>query len=1329
MMCSAVRGAKAALEGFEYQIDVSVFVALRLFLITKSATRVILEPANEEDLEVDLEPEGAGRVQVSANVSSGYKLVVQVKVRNSGSWSVEKLKTLLNHGAVREPARRHLDDPGTRYLLITNADVSGVARKLVVGGLEEWPEEEDFPASLSSMLPHDPEGRIGIWRGLGERLLELEMDHMLGTVLRVPASRKAECRMWLRDEARRRMRGTAPGVWTREDLLSVVRSFGGYLASAPELESFVPPGNYESLVDRLEKQNAVVISGPSGTGKTWTASALVDQARQRRSAPEIINVNVTDGPSVTRTLVDTGPKVFYVEDPWGQYSFRDAADAWTEQLPRLLREAREDHQYVVTSRTDMLSQARAGEKLKRWTVVLDADQYRDGELAAIYNKRLEMLATGLQGKALDFRNDALEALETPLEVDLFFTGIADGPEKGEVDRAFYRRIIGRAHRDAVEEVVVSYLSHSDQDGASAVIWVLLAARSRFDRNQLVRVNRKLRIIAPNVVDGLEKLVDRLVATRHLRQPAQVVSFSHPSVRAGFEIFIKENWPRSEAALMSAVGALTQLEGTQRDWGLETAARALTAIGDLVSTAGSAGVEFEADGASRGAIDAWLEESLVDPRADFRPVLQLASDVGTERSIPCELARWFMKGIRRGGEFFLKHWQPPSFDDGWYSRVSADARSFAIADRFVREQLPQDRDGYGDDFASKLDRIAGGLTPAFVAAARRLVASGFGMNVGAVAAGAVRDIEAYEKVLDGALDALADLERSHEREGKEEWRAIKDGERDEGYEEAFISQHEDDGYAAGVLVEAYISQVRSRGRWRTLAKHARASELGYHWTQSISHGSETSVEELRAVISLTESSKDEERAWEAARQHWQEALGADLEERILSSPPDEGLRATLAYCCLMASPITLERCMTRLSAAPTSLVQFLVDLHGAQARIRKKKRAKRIKRMLEPLPPVGKEIFKALALKDGLPAPVGREALSMLETAAATVGPFVLDKIVPVMIASGSKPSSTIWRWLVETEDGELAKAATKAAVQILDDEVVWVALGHARADARVAALEHLANTPINPLPQQLLKLSSDASSGVRRSLVGILATRTHADHQAVLLRLIDDDWSDVDFFYHGSASYPIAREATGALAAYGRLSDEIGETLVSRAERTDDRSLGMVALETAAQCCGPVVRRKIWDLSHQDHLRWVRVDAIDALTRADVVENAILERIDANQLFRLAPPLAASATVLLATHGSIDAVVEAMERVAHSRKWRALVLLGAVGVADRDSAVAKGLLGMLGPDHPARRLLDLADGEPLPVGALDDLGHIRIRRAVERWLEDGIVKAEVGKPG
>src|SRR5262249_25556774 len=102
---SVASGAKAALDGYEYQLSVSVLAALRLMLITKSASRITLEPATP------------GRVQPSANVADGYKLVVQVKLRNSGPWSIADFDALLKRGKTRRPAKHHLDDPGTRYLL------------------------------------------------------------------------------------------------------------------------------------------------------------------------------------------------------------------------------------------------------------------------------------------------------------------------------------------------------------------------------------------------------------------------------------------------------------------------------------------------------------------------------------------------------------------------------------------------------------------------------------------------------------------------------------------------------------------------------------------------------------------------------------------------------------------------------------------------------------------------------------------------------------------------------------------------------------------------------------------------------------------------------------------------------------------------------------------------------------------------------------------------------------------------------------------------------------------------------------------------------------
>lgn len=1316
------RGATAAQAGYEYQLNVSVFAALRMLLITKSATRVTLEPANEEDLEVDLKPNRPGRVEPRANLASGYKLVVQVKCRSGEPWSIMDVDALLEHGVERMPAKHHLDDPDTHYLLVTDADAKGVARNLLVADFEEASDPAGFPALLKRTLTKSPEGRVAIWGGLTRRQIELETKYILSDLLRVPQSRQLDCSKKLREEAQRRMRGLNPGVWTRDDLLGMIRAHGGYLASAAELADFIPPANFNDMAALFKKKNAIVISGPSGTGKTLAAIALCDLARQSNGRLDVVLVSPNDDPSTMRTLINTGPTLFYVEDPWGQYSLRRGSEAWTEQLPRLLRCAQPGHQYVVTSRNDMLSHARAYQELKRWSIELDADHYRNGELAEIYDKRMDLLATDLQPKALEFRRAALEALETPLELDLFFTNLADGPETRELDHELFRRLLALSHRDAVEGVIVKYLDSIDKIGMSAIVWGLLTARGQFDRAQLTLLQQQLRKANSGLGDGLEKVIDRLIATRHLRQPARTVSFAHPSVRAGFETFLKENWSRNEAALEVLASTLTELTGPQRAWGLETAARVLNIAANLRATIDGLDEVFNVSAACRVAIDRWLEESLIDPRSDFQPLLQLAADVGTDQSTPCELARWFIKGIRRGASFFIDKWQPSIYSDAWYERAAADPRSAVIADRFVREQLPRDDGMYSPEFVTNLERIATGLTPAFLAAARTLVGTGYDRNINTVAVGAIRDLDGYEAVLVAALDDLAAAQRSHNQERAEQWRAIEDGECDEAYEESYISSHDDDGYASSILVETYVTTMRAIGRWQDLASHPRVLDLAAHWAGDIRRSEiPATIDELRAVLQATRASGDEKEGWHAASKHWHAALETDLAQRILSNPSDERLRHSLAHCALVAAQPILIECFDAFSGVTGALVHLLVDVHTAQRNIAAEKRAEMVGTLLKALSPKAAEIFQALAFEDKGPNAVGTVALALLEEAAATAAPMVLGEIVPVMIASGAIPTAAIRRWLNETDDKDLAVAAAEAASAVGEKELIALALHHARADVRRVALDYLAPSMPDPLPPELLGLAADPGSRVRRALVNALKVRPHSEHLSVLIRLTQDRWSDAEPQYNEPDSYPVAREAVGALRQYRSLPDAIGNELLALARETTDRRLAQEVLRTVAQLCGPEIRKKIWALAENKELGWLRVDAIDALGSASTVEAEIVSQMTADRLKKLPAPLAVSATVLVSAHLPLTDAVQILEQLGHTNSHRALLLLGAIVLENRNRAAALGLLHLLDAEHPARRLLDL-NGELLPLTVLDDLGDVRIRRYVRPWLQERISK-------
>lgn len=1313
-------GATAALAGYDYQLDVSILAALRILFVTKSASRITLEPANADDIEVELEEDDPGHVETQAELGVNARLIMQIKLRGGDPWSLAAFKRLLQHGTRRTPAKDHLVDPDTRYLLVTNADVSGDARNLLVEDFEERPGQEDFPATLRDILPDAPEGRVAIYASLTPKLLEYEIEHILTAILRVPKDRQGLCLDRLREEAKARMRGTSPGVWAYSDLLGTIRSHGGFLASVAELDAFVEPTNFPDMIRQLEKKNAVVIAGSSGTGKTLAARALCDQARKRNGALDIVVVNPNSDPSSIRQLVQTGPKLFYLEDPWGQNSLRTGSETWTEQLPRMLRDARGDNQFVVTSRSDMLSGAQATDGLAPWSIELEADRYLNGRFAQIYDKRMDLLPPDLQAKALSFRRDVLSALEKPLELDLFFANILSGRGEGENDGQWLHRLIGLAHRDAVEGVVDRYLTHADATGQSAAIWGVLAARGSFDRTQLVALMRSLRIAAPDLAVGLDKLIDTMIAARHLRQPTTSVAFAHPSVRAGFEKHLKADLFRYEPAFAALLTALTILPQPHTEWGMETAARLIDEGRRLVVGAEGGAFTFDVPAAAQTAIDDWLEAALVDPAADFPKLLQLASDVGSAASNPSELARWLLTSFQRGAGFFVERWKAPNFPDAWYERISQDPRSIPIAERFVRDQLSDEHGSYGVGFPVALDRIATGLEGAYIHAARGLVGMGYRSNIEAVVAGALRDLPAFKAVFEEALDDLAG-DDSQRAKNAEKWRLIEDGECDYGFEEYYTSGPDDDGYASGIIAERYIEAVRAAGDWKELAGHNRASEFGYYWAGAIRNADAAvapSPEELSAMFAAAQQDGHEDGAWDALRNHWHPNFRERLKQALSAGIPEQS-DSLAAMACAMAVDQTLVA--EAFDASPTSAlrVAFLCDLIGARRRYSKTQKG--IPRLIRALDPPYREIGWALFLGAPRAALLSSDAVKILKQTAETAPPRILSEIVPFLIKVGDAPAEPIRRWLDETDDKDLAEAAASAAIAIGDDEAITMALQHLRANARVVALEFLTGQADPPFPAAILARAADPGRRVRQALVRALSAKPHPEHFLVLLRLTGDNWSDADPSYNESDSFPIARAAVEGLAAYAPLSDGISDRLIKLATTTTDRALGQECLQVAAGHGSAAIRMKISALIGDRDRGWLRLDALDALVFADTIETEVLKPFTAERIVRLGAALAPSAVVLVCRHAPLKIAVGLCERMAHSNADRSLAVLGAYFLHDREPDVAHAILDLLPEGHPVRSLFGDTEGL-LPASVLDGLGDIKRQRWVQKWMGGRIGK-------
>jgi len=1316
----SIRGAAAAQLGFDYQLDVSILAAFQLLLISKAATRLVLEPANEEDLEVDLEPTVPGRMQPSAIVAGGYKLVVQVKRSTGEPWSIDDFIRLLKHGSDKPGGRRealhHLDDPETRYLLVTTASVKGVARGLLVQGFEEAADKGEFPSILRDTLKKSPEGRVAIWGGLTEKHLASVLRELMSDLLHVPRPNQDSLLATLRSEAKRRTRGAVPGIWTREDLLAIVREHEGFLSSLATLEHFVPPTNFHDMVEQLTDKGAIVIRGPSGTGKTQAALRLCELARQRDGSLEVVTLSADNTPTSARKLINRGPTLFYIEDPWGQYRLREGADSWTEQLPRLLAKASSNHQFVITSRSDIMGKAQ--DVLSQWSVELDAAQYRSGQLREIYDSRMDQLPAALQPKAYAFRKAVLAELETPFEIDLYFQQMAQGPELEESDHAFSRRLLERAHRDAVGGVVVRALEASDSSGIAAIVWALLAARNQFDRSQLSPLQRSLRPLDRDLGEELDKLIDRMVAARHLRQPLRTISFTHSSVRQGVELFLTRHWLRSECAVQTLILALTRLPVENRAWGMETAARVVEATRNFVAYR-KIDTPFQIDESSQTAIDAWLDEGLIDPASDFPNLLELASEVGSTASIPSRVAYWLLKGTQRGISFLIDNWKQPVFDDDWYAGVTADPRSAVVAARFIREQLGFERGSYGGQFAARLDRIAPNLTQAYLDAARRMVGNGYETNAEAVATGAIRDLVGYEIIVDSALDDLAAIKRGYDLSYAEEWRAIEDGERDAAVEEAMQWSHEEDGYTSGVFIEVYIRHLRSVGAWKAIAEHPRMAELVFHWARNLRlNNTRTSPAEFAAIITCAKGGDAESEVWETLGQNWLPEVVQRLARRIADGVMAVELRKALTETALARVPGLLINEIKNLSAKPSKQLILLADIDRASYQINVEDRAAVRKKITDHLPVELVEIISAFGSNHSGPGSVGLNALKILTENVLGLDSETLGLVMPVIVANGGNAAPGVEFWLEIANSKDDALAATKMAIEIGNVTLVKRSLRHNRADARHAALLHLASSLSDPLPPPLLALSSDPSARVRRALISVIRERPHSDHQRTLLGLARDQWSSADYHTPIRDTYTIAQEAVIALANYASLVDPVGEMLLDLASTTSDRTLSKIALIVAANKCSFRIQQKISNLVSLRESRWIRLDALVALADAPILDPSVTEHLAPTFLTDLPPILAAHAAHFVGAHATSSIALKLFTSVASVNRRQVLLLVGASAMATRDRKIADQILDLLEPGHPARRILDTS--EQLPFSVLDDLGSVALREYARERLGERI---------
>ena len=1289
------------IAGYDYQIDVSVWLALDLILASKLTQQVVLEPASQEDLETELSKTEPGRATNKASLE-GYTLIVQAKLRSGDAWTVNSIRSLLEYGSETRPsAKDRLSASNARYLLVTSAGLNGRTRGLRVRHAGEWPAAADMPTSIADSLPSGSAGRVAVICNQDEERLATDIKQLLTDSFRVPNARTVACLNVLREEALIRIRKGGSGSWERDELEYVIRKHEGYIASSPELDHYVHPTNWGDLRAAIAKHHGALIIGQSGTGKTLATLKLYEELREEISG--LSRVAITLGPRQLSNDRTEPPVLYDIEDPWGRFDFDPTSRPWNDQLANFFSRATHDRLIVATSRRDVGLSSGALDSLNPWTVPLEAEHYGKAERYKLYESRIDALPRDLQVVATQAKIEVMSKLATPLEIQKFFDALATiDIEHRKNPSVFISKAIRRAHQDSIERTVIEQIEVREDVRAAAVVWGLLKAADKLSLRVVRMIENGLADRDAAMSNGVMPLIRFFVAARNLRQSDTIFTYYHPRVEAGIEQTL-ERYPLIVArTLRQLIELLASPNEATQEWGPASAAKLLAAVDNYPALKPVPNAE------SAARIDAWLAARLIRGGDEFRETLRLASAAGSTDSIVSEVARYL---LNRPDKTFpgIGQWGPPQKDEAWYARLRADPSTKPLVELFVRQILPTEPAAYGPSFATDIERLSPNLSDAFVAAALRSVDSAYFSSIQAIAKGALRNLDHFEAVVDAAVKVVS-LYDEDRPEMREERLAIVNREYSEDHIEAI--RDNDHGHAAYEFLEAYVYHVRATGEWRNLTQHRHCDRLLFYWLRDLANEESSDLDEVAGAFRVSYEGKHEHLLWIVMSRAWNCRYLDTLTTRLVDGHNDREVRRAAISCLVQHAPLELANIgrvlidrgdIVRLVEVAIDLAH-LCKLESPDDGRHQSGASKALATLSKPLV----ELSNAqLALQEDTTPVLSEQARVMLETArggSTDVRRFrvALDGTVTLEIEDDVQ-------WLLaNVDEADIAILAIEAAIRWGMAPDVEAALDHKFARVSARALTALGESMHAPLTARLLAKAHDKGSPVRKALVALLDTKPHVMHVPTLLHLARDTWSDCAFYYDDDAvNYPIAQAAVAALEKFESLAPNSSEELYGIAIGTYDAAVRSAIFRLLAKKASLTYQHRLFDLAVTPGRDVITQTAATALLLASAhLPAQVIARITPELLERseIPAPVAVRLTLLFAWRADIGAVHRAAEILAVHPKRRVLVVLLTSLINDRDSETANLLAAMLPEGHAGVAWALGAKVDVLDDALLADLG-------------------------
>lgn len=829
-------------RGYEYQIVVSVWVALDLMLEQRLCDSVEIEPASQEDIAADLRvsPELA-ETTLDVSVADG-PIHIQVKHRSS-AWNEADFRALVEPAkkqGVRGPAPRERAlvrlqaDLKLRYLLITDAEIHANLKPLVV----ESVGEKSSAVAIDSLTDRaEIASRIAVMDKRLLRYVEKDIDDILEKVGNVPTGRASACREEIIEAVRKRLLGKRESRLDLAEVDGILERHEGRPPSASG--DFVQPAIYANLQRRLDDPpHALILIGPPGIGKTAAALELIDAHRRMKRPFEVLI-----GPrphEVRAALRRSGRFLFYFEDPWGSYRLADEASLWADELPRLTAEAgaHPDKRFLITSRTGLFAEAvepwgsgKGKEKARRALEAYVASIHEDHfDVRA----RLEILHRRMRGAGRRHRDwvtaheaEIVRHLTVPQALVTFANQVKllPGAEEPKLDD-----LVRVSQVEAIGAVVARQVRERAAIPAAVVLWALLT--TGIDPTEAL-----VRDISVWLDEGTAPEVDLLLLISFLVKSGWLTLrgdgvTAHPSVVAGLEQVVDAEVTKSDRVLRALLAALVNND-------IDKAIRLMLGLQNR---------NLPVPKAVQSAVDRHLREAVLYAEDAAFPAATYPLERLSRSVDPVSMITRALRTVRPRSDA-LEVWEPPSWSAQEFAVVRASAEAEHVARRYIRLVFVESRIDDGEAALLRfLDSLGWNLHEDFTSAALETLVRSRSPNrllwQGALSAPS----PPYDRLLDAALAEYDEVTRWFNTTGNAEQRKAEESELDAAHSSDVMEEPQERFYAPETALKQIVASRRGREGFEWMRQHPRRSDLLDAWAESIPvGGGDECRQELLALV--------------------------------------------------------------------------------------------------------------------------------------------------------------------------------------------------------------------------------------------------------------------------------------------------------------------------------------------------------------------------------------------------------------------------------------------------------------------------------------------------